>query len=172
MSGHRQRLWPDYRCETVADIDADWLRSLGIRGVLVDADDTLVPGDDSPIAAAAVAWVADLQRVGITVAILSNGTPARIQALGRELAVTAFTLSGKPFPWAFRRALAAIDCAPHESVMVGDQLFTDILGARWAGLHTVLVTPLTRGRHAHTRAIRRLEGWVLAQDRRAGTQRS
>jgi len=162
MSGRRRPgLLPDHYFATVTDIEPAWLRDHGLRAVLVDADDTLVAGDDTPISPAALRWVADLQRNGISVAILSNGTPSRIRALGERLQVTTFTLSGKPFPWAFRRALAAIGHPPHETVMVGDQLFTDILGARWAGLHTILVTPLTRGRHAHTRAIRRLEAWVL-----------
>ena len=157
------RFHPDHRFATVDEITPEWLRSQGITAVLVDADDTLVPGDNRPVASAAVKWVAKLKQAGIAVAILSNGTPARVAALAEHLGVIAFALAGKPFPVAFRRALKAIDRQPHETTMVGDQLFTDILGARWAGLHTILVTPLTRGRHAHTRAIRRLEAWALRE---------
>lgn len=157
---------PDHHFDYVAQITPEWLLTHGLRGVLVDADDTLVPGDNSPIAVDAIAWVTALQRAGITVAILSNGTPARVSALGERLSVATFALSGKPFPSAFQRALKAIDRKPNETVMIGDQLFTDVMGARWSGLCAILVTPLTRGRHAHTRAIRRLENWVLGTPHR------
>jgi HAD superfamily phosphatase (TIGR01668 family) len=159
----RGRFHPDHRFATVDEISPAWLRARGITALLVDADDTLVPGDNRPVSAAAVTWVENLKGAGIVVAILSNGTPGRVTALAERLGVIAFALSGKPFPRAFRRALRSIGRQPQETAMVGDQLFTDILGARWAGLHTILVTPLTRGRHAHTRAIRRLEAWALRE---------
>jgi len=48
-------------------------------------------------------------------------------------------------------------------VVVGDQLFTDVLGGNLAGLHTVLVPPLSRRELGYTRLVRRLERWVLQQ---------
>jgi len=160
-------LEPDLHVATVADIDPAWLRERGVRGVLIDADDTLVPGDDGPIAPAALAWIDALRAAGVRFAILSNGTPGRIAALGERLGVPAFAMAGKPFGFAFRRALEAIGTTPATTAMVGDQLFTDVLGARWAGLTSVLVAPLTPGRHTHTRVARRLERWVLAGGDRA-----
>ena len=160
-------LAPDLHVASVTEVSVEWLRHHGIAGVLVDVDDTLVPGDDGPVAPEAEAWVAELQAAGIRVGILSNGTWGRVARLGRHLGVPAFAMAGKPFWFAFRRGVAALGTTPATTAMVGDQLFTDVLGARCAGLTSVLVAPLTPGRHAHTRAARRLERWVLAGGDRA-----
>ena len=160
-------LEPDLHVARVADIDPAWLQERGVRGILIDSDDTLVPGDDGPISPEALAWMDELRAAGVRFAILSNGTPGRIAALGERLGVPAFAMAGKPFGFAFRRALEAIGTTPDTTAMVGDQLFTDVLGARCAGLTSVLVAPLTPGRHRHTRVARRLERWVLAGGDRA-----
>jgi uncharacterized protein len=153
-------LTPDLHADGVADVTLAWLHARGIRCVLVDADDTLLPGDDTPMPESATLWLASLQAAGVRVAILSNGTPRRVRTLAERLGLPSFALAGKPF-FGFRRALAALDATPREAVMVGDQLFTDVLGGRIAGMHTALVRPLTPGRHAHTRAIRALEALVM-----------
>jgi len=169
FSGARTGRWysprmllPDLHVASVTDVTVDWLRQRGVVGVLVDADDTLVPGDDRALEPEHRAWVADLLAAGLRVGILSNGTARRVADLGRLLGVPAIALAGKPFGFAFRRALRTLGTSASTTAMVGDQLFTDVLGARCAGLTSVLVSPLTPGRHAHTRVARRLERWVLA----------
>jgi HAD superfamily phosphatase (TIGR01668 family) len=152
---------PHHRFAQVSNIDPTWLRSEGIDALLLDVDDTIIPGDNRPIDPAALQWLEQVQAAGIVVAILSNGTPSRVAQLAQRLGLRAFALSGKPFPWAFRRGLAALGSEPQRTAMIGDQLFTDILGARWAGLRSILVEPLTAGRHAHTRLLRRLERLAL-----------
>lgn len=154
-------LKPNLHVASVTDISVVWLREHGVRAVLIDADDTLVVRDGAPVGAEVRAWLDALKAAGIAVALLSNGTRARVAALGVDLGVRAFALSGKPFGFAFRRGLRALGSDARHTAMVGDQLFTDVLGANCAGLISILVTPLSPGRHAHTRAARRLERWVL-----------
>ncbi len=155
-------LKPDLHVASVTDVTLEWLRSRQVRGVLVDADDTIVTRSAGPVDPAFVAWLQGLLQAGLRVAVLSNGDRQRVVALGAELGIRAFALSGKPLGMAFRRGVKALGTTPATTAMVGDQLFTDVLGAKWAGLVSVLVTPLTPGRHAHTRAARRLERWVLS----------
>lgn len=154
-------LKPTLHVASVTDVSVAWLRQHDVRGVLVDADDTLVVRDGAPVGGEVRAWIAALQDAGIAVALLSNGTRERVAALGADLGVPAFALSGKPFGFAFRRGVRALGTDARHTAMVGDQLFTDVLGANCAGLISILVTPLSPGRHAHTRAARRLERWVL-----------
>lgn len=149
---------------SVTRIPLDWLRERGVRGLLVDADDTIIAGDDAP-SDEVTGWIADLHAAGIKVALLSNGTHGRIERLGKMLGIPYLSLVGKPLRIAFRRGLRAIGTEAPQTAMVGDQLFTDVLGANCAGLTSVLVRPLTPGRHPHTRAIRVLERWVLGGDR-------
>ena len=153
---------PDLHVASVTDVSVAWLRERGVLGVLIDADDTLLAGDDRGLEPASQAWVADLRSAGLRVAILSNGTSTRVAELGMTLGVPTIALAGKPFGFAFRRALRLLGTTAATTAMIGDQLFTDVLGARWAGLVSVLVSPLTPGRHAHTRVARRLERWVLS----------
>lgn len=154
-------LKPNLHVASVTDVSVAWLREHGVHAVLIDADDTLVVRDGAPVGTDVRAWFDALKAAGIAVALLSNGTRARVAALGVDLGVRAFALSGKPFGFAFRRGLRALGSDARHTAMVGDQLFTDVLGANCAGLISILVTPLSPGRHAHTRAARRLERWVL-----------
>lgn len=155
-------LKPNLHVASVTDVSVAWLQEHGVRAVLIDADDTLVVRDGAPVGTDVRAWLDALKTAGIAVALLSNGTRARVAALGIDLGVRAFALSGKPFGFAFRRGLRALGSDARHTAMVGDQLFTDVLGANCAGLISILVTPLSPGRHAHTRAARRLERWVLS----------
>jgi len=99
--------------------------------------------------------------IPVTIAERTRAAVAQLERERADLGVRAFALSGKPFGFAFRRALRALGSEARHTAMVGDQLFTDVLGANCAGMISILVTPLSPGRHAHTRAARQLERWVL-----------
>jgi hypothetical protein len=75
--------------------------------------------------------------------------------------VEGLALVGKPFSFAFARGLRRLKMSPSETAMVGDQLFTDVLGANLAGILSILVRPLTAGLLPHTRLTRRLEDLIL-----------
>lgn len=152
---------PDVLVETVADVTPDLLQELGVRGVLVDLDDTLIASNSEELSASAEAWLQRLLTAGLKVAILSNGERTRVQRLAERFGLPAFALVGKPFWFAFRRGLRALGTPANATAMVGDQLFTDVLGANCAGLTSILVRPLTPGKLPHTRVARRLERLIL-----------
>lgn len=154
-------LRPDLRVDRVERLTARRLESLGLVGLLLDLDETLLPAAATEPTSEVVAWARDLQRAGVRLAIVSNGRPDRVARVARALDVPARALTGKPWPGAFRRGLAQIGLPAERCAMVGDQLFTDVVGARAAGLRTVLVPPLSRGGMPHTRALRRLEARIL-----------
>jgi uncharacterized protein len=158
---------PDLRVNSVCDVTPALLAELGVRGVLVDLDDTLVASNADAPTAEVESWLREVLRSGLRVAILSNGERSRVRHLAERLGVPAFALVGKPFSFAFRRGLAALGTPPAATAMVGDQLFTDMLGANLAGLTSILVQPLTPGKLLHTRAARRLERLILAGGGRA-----
>jgi uncharacterized protein len=158
----RRMLEPDLHVASVTDVSVAWLRERGVQGVLIDADDTLVPGDDSGLRPRSRAWVGELLAAGLGVAILSNGTLARVTDLGATLGVPTIALAGKPFGFGFRRAMRMLGTSAGGTAMVGDQLFTDVLGANCAGITSILVRPLTPGKLPHTRVARRLERLILS----------
>lgn len=140
------------------------LERLGVDALLVDMDDTLVASGSAVEPCEEVAWLKAMAESRLRVVVLSNGSRQRTERLAKITGVTALHLAGKPFPWSFRRGLAALgDVTPERVAMVGDQLFTDVMGARRAGLKTILVRPLSQGKLPHTRLVRHVERMVLKE---------
>lgn len=138
------------------------LAELGITALLVDLDDTILAASEDELDDSVPAWFARLRSEGVQVAILSNGTRERVARVAEAVNVPAIAMAGKPLPRAFRKGLALLPDVPRNQVgMVGDQVFTDVLGARRAGLVAILVEPLSPGKLLHTRLARRLEKLVL-----------
>lgn len=154
-------LEPDIRVGSVSLITPALLRERGITGVMVDLDDTMVASGTEIIAEATRKWLAELKEAGFRVIILSNGERSRVARWAAELDLPSFALVGKPFWFAFRRGLKALGTPPEQTAMVGDQLFTDVLGANLARVTSILVTPLSVGKLPHTKLLRRLERRIL-----------
>ena len=129
--------------ESVCRIDPDRLAARGVRLVLADLDNTLAPyGEEEPDPAVA-AWKEGLERAGITLYLLSNSRrPGRAQRFAQKLGIPYQGHSGKPKKAGYLRAMERMGCRPEETVMVGDQIFTDTLGANRAGVTPLLVEPI------------------------------
>lgn len=147
--------------DAVHDATPEFLQRHGLEAVMVDLDDTLIAAREEALTGSFRAWLETLRDAGIPVLILSNGQRERVRRWSQELGVEGLALAGKPFAWAFRRGLARLGTAPHKTAMIGDQLFTDVLGANLIGLRSILVRPLSPGGLPHTRAARRLETLIL-----------
>jgi HAD superfamily phosphatase (TIGR01668 family) len=158
------------------DIPVQVFLDQGIKGVVLDLDNTLAYWHADQELQEAATWIAWLQKAGLKVAILSNTSRSeRLARIATNLRVShvacgviPFSLragdsfGAKPHPKAFLRAAKALDLAPNQLAMVGDQLFTDILGANRAGYKAAfLVAPLSAREHWSTRAKRPLEKALL-----------
>ena len=124
---------------SVLDIDPVELVSRGFRGVLLDVDNTLMPRTDTEVPAKMADWVRRLQEAGLATLVLSNS-----------------------FQGGFKRCEELLGLAPAQLVMVGDQTYTDILGANLAGIHSILVLPLGSVDLWHTRVFRVIDKLLLA----------
>lgn len=164
-------LTPDRYAASVLDLSAQDLVADGIRGLIVDLDNTVVSWEASEPSAEVVRWVAALRAAGVGVCIVSNSLTSRARRVGAALGVPVVSWALKPAPWAFRRALRVLGTSPSQTVLVGDQLFTDILGGNWVGLRTVLVDPLSTREFPTTRLIRRLEALARRRLLRSGSGR-
>ena len=119
------------------------LRERGIRLVLADLDNTLVPYRELEPPAKLIAWKEELETVGIALFLLSNSRkPGRAQAFAQKLGIPFQGHSGKPRKAGYLRAMERMGCTPEQTVMVGDQIFTDTLGANNAGVTPLLVQPI------------------------------
>ena len=164
-----ERLLPDQVVKTVYDIDLQKLQQRGISGIITDLDNTLV-GAKTPLATPElIQWLNSVKAAGFKVVILSNNNHSRVSRFADPLGIPFVHAARKPANKAFRKALQLLQLASDHVVVVGDQLMTDMLGGRRAGLHTIMVTPVAPSEEGFaTRINRRIEKFVLARLRRAG----
>ena len=128
---------------SVTQISPQAFARRGIRLVLADLDNTLVPYKVEEPAAEVAAWARELRDHGIQLFLLSNSRkPGRAQRFAQKLDIPYQGHSGKPKRAGYLRAMERMGCTPQETVMVGDQIFTDTLGARLAGVTPLLVEPI------------------------------
>ena len=131
-------LLPDYRAVT-----PDFLRERGVTLLLCDLDFTLAPKSVRHPDEAVRAWIDSLHAAGVTVMLVSNNRAARrVTDFCAELGIPYQGHSGKPRPGGYQKALARMGCRPEETVMVGDQIFTDTLGANLSGVTALMVEPV------------------------------
>ena len=128
---------------SIAHISPKALADRGIRLVLADLDNTLVPYRVTEPSPEVLAWQRALEEAGITLFLLSNSRkPGRAQAFAEKLGIPYQGRSGKPKKAGYLRAMERMGATPEETVMVGDQIFTDTLGANNAGVTPLLVRPI------------------------------
>lgn len=127
----------------IYEISPAALAGRGIRLLLADLDNTLVPYGVPEPDQALRDWTAALAAEGITLFVLSNNRkPNRPRRFSEALGVPFIGHAGKPKAASFHRAMAQMGCTPAQTAIVGDQIFTDILGGRSAGVTTLLVEPI------------------------------
>ena len=155
-------LSPDYYLRGVNDIDLGALRSRGVDTLLVDLDNTLLPRDGDTVPDAARDWVRSLSAQGFKVCLVSNNWHERVSVVAQELGIDLVAKAVKPLPFAFLSALRKVGSSRSSAAVVGDQMFTDVVGGKLLGMVTVMVLPLSESDLPHTLALRRIERVLLA----------
>ena len=108
-----------------------------------------------------IAWLKGVQAKGFSVYIVSNNSRDRVQKFARAFGVPAISKAVKPRRGAFRTACEAMGVKPQEAAIVGDQVFTDVLGGNRLGVYTILVAPVSGKEFVGTKFMRMLERVVL-----------
>ena len=151
------------RC--VASIDlvgVDGLVREGVRCVLFDRDNTCVPRDTRQVPPAVADWFRRVHEAGIVTCMVSNNIHTRaVEDSAREFASPVVHHALKPLPCAVRVALRRMGVSAAEAVMVGDQVFTDVLAGNLAGVRTILVRPQSACDLPHMRPLRSLERRII-----------
>lgn len=128
---------------SVSTIRAEALAARGIKLVLADLDNTLVPYKVPEPTPEVFAWKEELEAHGIQLFLLSNSRkPIRPKHFAQTLGIDFIGHAGKPKKGGYRKALDRTGCTVEQTVMVGDQIFTDTLGAVRMGIVPLLVEPI------------------------------
>lgn len=158
-------LIPDAAFEKITDITPEWLRKKRIRGLVLDLDNTLAAyGEERPPKFAAE-WISGMLAEGFGVVVLSNNHEARVKTFCTPLGVRFLSGAGKPFKSGYLRAAEMLGLPPGSVAVVGDQIFTDVWGAKRCGMTAVIVDPVSLKGHRFYRLRRLLEKPLI---RRAG----
>ena len=152
---------PDEYYASVLSIEPRALVERGFKGVLLDVDNTLMPRTDAQVPARMADWVQRCQEAGLATLVLSNSFQDRVLGAVEQLGTQFIGKAMKPLPGGYRKACRQLGLHPQELVMVGDQTYTDILGAHLAGMHAILVQPLGSVDLGHTRLLRKLDRIIL-----------
>ncbi|BCJ88554.1 hypothetical protein skT53_35390 [Effusibacillus dendaii] len=163
-----RQLIPSLYVKSIYDIDLDALQAQKIKGILTDLDNTLVAWNSPEVSPELANWLAELKRRGMKVCIVSNNKQPRVEGFARQLGLPSIFSAKKPIRKAFRQAMRLIGTQPHETVVIGDQIFTDVLGGNRMGLYTILVIPLAEKEFIGTKLLRAMERFVLKDLHRRG----
>lgn len=147
------------RAVTCLDLEELWAD--GKRALLLDRDNTLVPRDTGVLPADVMAWLAQARERGFRLCLVSNNWAKNVLPDARAIGVQLVSAAAKPLPFAIWHALRKVDARRREAVLIGDQVFTDILGAKLAGIDHVLVVPQCTVDQKGGLALRDLEARVL-----------
>ncbi|WP_414571526.1 YqeG family HAD IIIA-type phosphatase [Nostoc sp. CCY 9925] len=131
------------KLNTLTDLKIDLLKNVGIKGVILDLDNTIVSEDDRYISPGAEAWIKQAKSQDFKFFLLSNGLrECRAKAWSNRLNIPIINPARKPFPFAFYKALNEMQLEPKQVVVIGDSRHTDILGAWFVGCPSIQVATL------------------------------
>ena len=157
----KKYLLPNEYIDSVFNVDIHHLKKRNIKAIIVDIDNTLVSWETKEADEKVQGFINMLKENGFCVCMLSNATKQRVQIFNNALNIHAIPNAAKPSRRAFRRALELMGSAPHNTAVIGDQVFTDILGGNRLGLYTILVSPIAQKEFIWTRLVRKLERYIL-----------
>ncbi len=163
----RRMLGPNRFAPRLHDIELAELTQAGIRGLIIDLDNTLLGFRETELAAEHLAWIQEARDRGFAMVMVSNNFSDRVRSVAAQLRIACIPNALKPLPFGFLRALKHLGLPRKQVAVVGDQLFTDVLGAKLCGnLYTILTEPIETKDFAITRMFRFLERLMLPERRR------
>lgn len=154
-------LYPDSFVETIFEIDIEELKARGIKGLVLDLDNTIVPRNSAVATDELKEWLNNIKRRGMKACILSNNWKQRVSSFAAQVELPLVARAAKPRRGAFVQAMRVLGTSKVETVVIGDQLFTDVLGGNLAGIHTILVVPMSNHEALHTKVLRKLERRIM-----------
>ena len=154
-------LTPDLYVESVLHIDLNKLKEENIKGLIIDIDNTLVAWDIKYASNKTKEWLLSLKKEGFEVCLVSNNTEDRVVTFNEELKLSAIHRATKPRTLPFKRAMKLMGTKVNSTAVIGDQIFTDVLGGNRMGLYTVLVIPIESKEFWWTTVVRKLERHIL-----------
>ena len=139
-------LLPKAMTRKITDLSPEYLRGRGVKLLMMDFDNTIVPYTTSTPSKQFLQWLEEMKQSGIALCIVSNSKKERVVIFCRKYRLDCITHSKKPFSKGIRECLERYGFPPEECALVGDQIYTDVLGANCCCVQSILVKSI----HNHT----------------------
>lgn len=160
-----ERFFPDATVSSTYAIDYEKLYREGFRGILFDIDNTLVEHGKEATEQAKKLFIR-LKKIGFECCLISNNKKNRVRTFNEDIGVHTVFNAHKPAKKGYYYAMELMNTRPENTVFVGDQLFTDIFGAKRIGLKNFLVKPINEKEEIQIVLKRKLE-WIVLKEYRA-----
>ncbi|QUH31036.1 YqeG family HAD IIIA-type phosphatase [Vallitalea guaymasensis] len=156
-----ERFFPSEYTDSIRQINYRKLYDEGYRGILFDIDNTLVPYDMEHPNQEIIDLFEDIKKIGFKIALVSNNNKIRVTTFNEKLKVFAVHKALKPMTRNLKRAMQAIKTNKKNTVLVGDQIFTDIYGGNRIKIKTILVVPIAEKEEWITKIKRNTEKKII-----------
>ncbi len=163
-----KKLCPKFQANSILELDLEQLEKSGIRGIIFDLDNTLVEWKKDNLSPEVINLISRIKKKGFKLCILSNALEHRVETVAQMLSIPYVSRAVKPRKSPFRKALEIMGTDPEQTAVVGDQLFTDILGGNRMKLYTIWTPPLSSTEFLSTRAVRQIERLVIKRFQKKG----
>lgn len=130
---------PTMITDAITDLKPDLLQEKGIQLLMMDFDNTIVPYTTDDASLAVFDWIQMMRSAGIKLCVVSNSHNDRVKIFCSKYGIDCITHAKKPFPRGIQECLDQYGMAPAECALVGDQIYTDVLGANGCGVRSILV---------------------------------
>ena len=159
---------PNDYVQSVFQIDIEKLANSGFKGIITDLDNTLVGWDVKTPTKEIQEWFKKANDLGLTITIVSNNNEKRVSGFSKDLDVDFIFKARKPMGRAFKKAIQHMNIKPEETIVIGDQMLTDVLGGNNNGLYTIMVVPVKKTDGFLNRLNRIIERRLLNYFKRKG----
>ncbi len=133
---------PDIKLDRITEITPELLKKYNISGLLLDVDNTMSTHHGTKLVEGLTDWIEKMQDSGIKLLVLSNSRQFRVEPFAKRLGLDFISMGLKPLPNGFLKGAKKLGLKRKNVAIVGDQIFTDLLGGNAVGLKTVLLTPI------------------------------
>ncbi len=155
---------PTFWLKNVISIDEEFIKKNNVSALILDMDNTLSMHDDPNAEDGVMEWLSKMRSLGVRMRVVSNNRTRRVEPLAKAMGLE-FTANGaKPLTFGVNRAAKAMGAEKSETLVVGDQIFTDVLAGNFAGMRTVLVEPFHLENKWTFRLKRKIESLVFHRD--------
>lgn len=156
-------LYPDAHLNNVREITTNFLQDNKINALILDVDNTLIDYDKN-LPEETIEWAKELKSNNIKLYILSNtNKKEKVKTVAEKLGIEYMYFAKKPLKSGFKKVQEKLKEPSQNIAVVGDQIFTDVIGGNRCNMFTILVDPVSKKDYLYTAWKRPIENLLKAK---------